>query len=224
MGSGTGAFCSIELNTTLSPEDRALYQNEQVIATSSKRVANYCRRRFLGGAPEGKPLRCLLSQVRRVSHHPGESTGRRDPRREGASRPCGASPEPIDIVDVFRPAHEVGRYRGPGHSRYRAGAVWLQLRIFDFEAAARAREAGLVVVMDKCVKMEHGRFGGSLHWAGMNTEIISARKALLARSRALPEAKRKRRRYCGEACWECRREKRCNNTHDLTKNAAISMG
>ena len=58
-----------------------------------------------------------------------------------------------------------------------AKAVWMQLRIINFEAAEKARAAGLAVVMDKCVKMEHGRFGGSLHWAGMNTEIISAQRA-----------------------------------------------
>jgi len=40
----------------------------------------------------------------------------------------------------------------------------------------RAKAAGLMVIVDKCVKMEHGRYGGGLHFAGMNTEIISARK------------------------------------------------
>ena len=38
-------------------------------------------------------------------------------------------------------------------------------------------EAGMDVVMDRCVKIEHGRYSGSLHWVGMNTEIISARRA-----------------------------------------------
>jgi len=59
----------------------------------------------------------------------------------------------------------------------KARAVWMQLRIVDFDAAEKALAAGLDVVMDKCVKMEHGRFSGGLHWAGMNTEIITARKA-----------------------------------------------
>jgi predicted CoA-binding protein len=85
-------------------------------------------------------------------------------------------PDQVDIVDVFRPASEV-----PGivdqAIAIGAKAVWMQLRIISFEAAEKARAAGLSVVMDKCVKMEHGRFSGSLHWAGMNTEIISARRA-----------------------------------------------
>nr|HMN28877.1 CoA-binding protein [Caldilineaceae bacterium] len=58
-----------------------------------------------------------------------------------------------------------------------AKAVWFQLRIINLEAAQLAREAGLEVVVDRCIKMEHGRYNGSLHWVGMNTEIITARKA-----------------------------------------------
>ena len=51
----------------------------------------------------------------------------------------------------------------------------------NFEAAEIATAAGLDVVMDRCLKMEHGRFNGTLHWGGMNTEIISARKAVVGR-------------------------------------------
>jgi hypothetical protein len=52
----------------------------------------------------------------------------------------------------------------------------MQLRIINLTAADRAIEAGLSVVVDKCIKMEHGRFSGGLHSAGMNTGIISARR------------------------------------------------
>jgi predicted CoA-binding protein len=93
-------------------------------------------------------------------------------------RDLASIPVPIDIVDVFRPSAEA-----PGFARQAvaigARALWLQLRIVSFEAAAIAEAAGLDVVMDRCVKMEHGRFDGTLHWGGMNTEIISARKARL---------------------------------------------
>jgi predicted CoA-binding protein len=57
-----------------------------------------------------------------------------------------------------------------------APAIWFQLRIDALEAAELAEHAGLTVVVDRCVKMEHGRWAGSLHWAGMNTEIVTARK------------------------------------------------
>ena len=57
-----------------------------------------------------------------------------------------------------------------------APAIWMQLRLGNLAAAERARAAGLIVIVDKCVKMEHGRYRGGLHFAGMNTEIISARK------------------------------------------------
>jgi hypothetical protein len=57
-----------------------------------------------------------------------------------------------------------------------APAIWMQLRLVNLPAAEKARAAGLTVIADKCVKMEHGRYGGTLHFAGMNTEIISAKK------------------------------------------------
>ena len=91
-----------------------------------------------------------------------------------------AIPEAVDLVVVFRPPIEA-----LGISRQAvaigARALWLQLRIVNFDAAELALGAGLAVVMDKCIKMEHGRFAGTLHWGGMNTEIVSARKARLPR-------------------------------------------
>jgi predicted CoA-binding protein len=54
--------------------------------------------------------------------------------------------------------------------------IWFQLRIPAQAAAERAAAAGLDVVLDKCVKMEHGRWTGTLAWGGMNTEIITAKK------------------------------------------------
>ena len=85
-------------------------------------------------------------------------------------------PEPVDLVDVFRPAAECLAIAQQAVA-IRAKALWLQLRLVSLEAAEFAASNGLDVVVDRCVKMEHGRYGGRLHWAGMNTEIISARKA-----------------------------------------------
>jgi predicted CoA-binding protein len=84
-------------------------------------------------------------------------------------------PIPVDIVDVFRPPNEAPTFARQAVA-IGAKALWLQLRIVNFEAARIATEAGLDVVMDRCLKMEHGRFNGTLHWGGMNTEIISAKK------------------------------------------------
>ena len=58
----------------------------------------------------------------------------------------------------------------------KARGFWQQLRITNLKAAERARSAGLVSIVDLCMKMEHGRYNGGLHEAGMNTELVSARR------------------------------------------------
>ncbi|MGN6392153.1 MAG: CoA-binding protein [Gemmatimonadales bacterium] len=87
-------------------------------------------------------------------------------------------PVPVDVVNVFRPATEAVGFAQQAMA-IGARTLWLQLRIVNFEAADIASAAGLDVVMDRCLKIEHGRFDGTLHWGGMNTEVISARKAPL---------------------------------------------
>jgi predicted CoA-binding protein len=57
-----------------------------------------------------------------------------------------------------------------------ASCLWQQLGVKNLEADAIAREAGLDSVMDRCVKIEHARLFGGLHWAGVNTRVISARR------------------------------------------------
>jgi predicted CoA-binding protein len=85
-------------------------------------------------------------------------------------------PEPVDMVDVFRSADECPAIAEQAVA-IGAKGLWLQLRVISYEAAQIAEAGGLQVVMDRCVKMEHGRYNGSLHWVGMNTELITARKA-----------------------------------------------
>ena len=57
-----------------------------------------------------------------------------------------------------------------------AKVLWMQLGIRSDEAARIARDAGLDVVMNRCVKIEHARIMGGLNWAGVNTGVISARR------------------------------------------------
>ena len=83
---------------------------------------------------------------------------------------------PIDVAVIFRPAKDCLPVVEQAIAA-KAKAVWIQLGIVNVEAADRARAAGLDVVMDRCIKMEHGRRTGGLHDAGMNTGFISARKA-----------------------------------------------
>ena len=88
-------------------------------------------------------------------------------------------PRKVDIVDVFRKPQDVMPIAEDAIA-IGAKVLWQQLGVKNEAAAAKARAAGLDAVMDRCVKIEHGRFHGTLHWGGMNTEIISARKARLA--------------------------------------------
>ena len=82
---------------------------------------------------------------------------------------------PVDMVDVFRKPADVLPI---ARSAVAIGAtcLWQQLGVMNFEADAMARAAGLDSVMDRCVKIEHARLFGGLHWAGVNTGVISARR------------------------------------------------
>jgi predicted CoA-binding protein len=81
-----------------------------------------------------------------------------------------------DIVDVFRRHDELP---GVVEEAIAIGArvVWFQLGLRHDAAAARAAEAGLTVVQDRCLKIEHARFSGKLHLGGFNTGVISSRRA-----------------------------------------------
>ncbi len=83
--------------------------------------------------------------------------------------------DPVDIVDVFRKPADVLPI---AQSAVAIGAkcLWQQLGVMNVEADALARAHGLDSVMDRCVKIEHARLFGGLHWAGVNTKVISARR------------------------------------------------
>ena len=84
-------------------------------------------------------------------------------------------PDPVDAVDVFRPPNECPTYAEQA-AAIGADALWLQLGIVSPEAAEIAEQHGLDVVMDRCMKMEHGRYQGGMHWMGMNTGVITAKR------------------------------------------------
>ena len=86
-----------------------------------------------------------------------------------------AIPEPVDIVDCFRKPQEMIEIARAAVA-IRAKVLWMQLGIVNPEAAKIAVDAGLDVVMDRCVKIEHARILGGLNWAGVNTGVISARR------------------------------------------------
>jgi len=86
-----------------------------------------------------------------------------------------AIPGPVDIVDCFRKAEEIPALARAAVAKG-AKVLWMQLGIRNDEAAGIASDAGLDVVMDRCVKIEHARILGGLHWAGVNTRIISSRR------------------------------------------------
>lgn len=84
-------------------------------------------------------------------------------------------PFPVDVVDVFRAPEAV-----PGIAeeavQIGAKALWLQFGVISPEGAEIAKRGGLQVVMDRCMKVEHARHMGRMHWLGFNTEQISARR------------------------------------------------
>jgi uncharacterized protein len=172
---GPSALADISLNTVLSPEQRERYQN-------TKRI-----RELLGSARTIAVVGLSTESTKAsnmVASYLQDEGYRIIPVHPKAQQILGercypnlrSVPDKVDIVDVFRPAAEVAGIVEDAIA-IGAGAVWLQLRIIDLEAADRALDAGLDVVVDKCVKMEHGRFCGALHWAGMNTELITAKRA-----------------------------------------------
>jgi uncharacterized protein len=84
-------------------------------------------------------------------------------------------PEKIDIVDVFRKTEDVTPVAEAAIAVH-AKVLWQQLGVRNEAAAAKARAAGLDAVMDRCVKIEHGRLFGGLNWVGVNTRVISAKR------------------------------------------------
>jgi hypothetical protein len=86
-----------------------------------------------------------------------------------------AAEGPIDLVDCFRKSDDIGPLAEEAIA-IGARCLWMQLGVVNTAARDRARAAGLDVVMDRCVKIEHGRLFGGLNWAGVNTRIVSSKR------------------------------------------------
>ena len=84
-------------------------------------------------------------------------------------------PQKVDLVDVFRKAADVMPIAEEA-MRIGAKCLWLQLGVINRAAADKASAAGLDVVMDRCVKIEYARLFGGLNFAGVNTQVISAKR------------------------------------------------
>ena len=84
-------------------------------------------------------------------------------------------PEVPDIVDIFRRPDAIPEVVEQAIT-VGAKVVWLQLGLRHDEAAKKAADAGLTVVQDRCLKIEHARFSGKLHLAGFNTGVIASQR------------------------------------------------
>jgi len=84
-------------------------------------------------------------------------------------------PEKVDVVDCFRRSAEIPAIADDAIA-ISAKVLWMQLGVENGDARKKAEAAGLEVIENRCMKIEHGRFFGGLGWAGVNTKVISARR------------------------------------------------
>jgi predicted CoA-binding protein len=84
-------------------------------------------------------------------------------------------PVKVDVVDVFRKTEDVMPFADDAIA-IGARVLWQQIGVKNVEAAKKAEAAGLDAVIDRCMKIEHGRLFGGLNWIGVNTKVISAKR------------------------------------------------
>jgi predicted CoA-binding protein len=82
-------------------------------------------------------------------------------------------PEPVDIVNVFRAPDAVPGIAAEAVAIH-AKTLWCQFGVISAEGARIAEEGGLDVIMDRCIKVEHARYVGRMHWLGFNTQRVTS--------------------------------------------------
>ncbi|GAC1601761.1 MAG: hypothetical protein NVS3B2_04900 [Ramlibacter sp.] len=97
------------------------------------------------------------------------------PSLTAAAEALAAQGQRIDLVDCFRRTADIGPIADEAIA-IGAHCLWQQIGVVNEAAAAKARDAGLATVQDRCVKIEHARLFGGLGWAGVNTGVISSRR------------------------------------------------
>jgi predicted CoA-binding protein len=87
-------------------------------------------------------------------------------------------PEPVDMVDIFRGSNAVpGIVEEALQMTPKPQVIWMQLTVRNDEAAQRAADAGMKVVMDRCPKIEYGRLSSEISWFGINSRTLSSKRA-----------------------------------------------
>ncbi|MGE5166942.1 MAG: CoA-binding protein [Sphingobacteriales bacterium] len=87
-------------------------------------------------------------------------------------------PEPIDMVDIFRGSSYVPEIVNEAIAlKPKPKVIWMQLTVRNDEAAKRAEEAGMKVVMNRCPKIEYGRLSSEISWMGVNSRTLSSKRA-----------------------------------------------
>jgi len=82
-------------------------------------------------------------------------------------------PVPVDIVNVFRAPDALPAIAAEA-AKIRAGNIWCQFGVINEEGARIAEAGGVSVIMDRCIKVEHARYVGRMHWLGFNTQRITS--------------------------------------------------
>jgi predicted CoA-binding protein len=156
------------------PRDLAAYQDERIIQT----IVHTARTAAIVGLSpnELRPSNYVGFYLQRHGYHIVPVNPRaRDILGETCYPNLSAIPFPVDVVDVFRTPEAVPLIAEEAVA-IGAKAFWLQFGVISFEGAEIAQRGGLLVVMDRCMKVEHARHMGKMHWFGLNTGVVSSQR------------------------------------------------